>query len=153
MANQPKMKSTFQNKPTAAFILILIGGLIVLIGAALTLATSALLGKLSTGASPFPTNSTNSTIINATASLSSLGSGALSSAAVVTEILGIISLAAGVIMIISSVMLYSTDPKRVRLWSTIALIFSIISLTTLGGFIIGFILGLIGSILGLVHKG
>ncbi|MCL4411602.1 hypothetical protein M1329_01555, partial [Candidatus Marsarchaeota archaeon] len=66
---------------------------------------------------------------------------------------GVLGIVSGIIMILASVMLYNTNVSKVKTWSIIALVFSIISLGAFGGFVIGFILGLIGSILGLTYKG
>ena len=110
-------------KPTAAFALVLIGGILVLIGGLVTLALGAVTSVVS--------------------SIGGLG--------VATD--GALGLIFGVIMIVSALMLNNTDKKKVTMWSVIALIFSLLSLANGGGFVIGFILGLIGSILGLTYKG
>ncbi len=129
-------------KPTAAFVLVLIGGIIVLIGALLSV--GALLVTMSAS--------------NAAASLASAYGGYYNSSAVNGALylgigLALASLVAGVLMIISSIKLNSTNVAVVKKWSIVALVFTLVSLTTLGGFVIGFILGLIGSILGLTYKG
>lgn len=68
-------------------------------------------------------------------------------------VLGIIGLVFGIIIIVGAAMINSGDPSKVRTGSIIVLIFSILSLPLSGGgFIIGFILALVGSILGLVWK-
>ncbi len=108
------------NKPTAAFVLLLIGGIFVLLEG---LALSAI-GAL------------------ATLILSS-GIGAL------TGVVGIIT---GIIMIVSALMVNTTDKSKIKTWSIIGLIVSIVSLLGGGGVIIGFLLGLIGGILGLTYK-
>ncbi len=129
-------------KPTAAFVLVLIGGIIVLIGALLSV--GALLVTMSAS--------------NAAASLASAYGGYYNSSAVNGALylgigLALASLVAGVLMIISSIKLNSTNVAVVKKWSIVALVFTLVSLTTFGGFVIGFILGLIGSILGLTYKG
>ncbi|MEM4637356.1 MAG: hypothetical protein QXE44_07725, partial [Nitrososphaerota archaeon] len=66
---------------------------------------------------------------------------------------GVVGLVFGIIVIIGAVMINSGEPSKVRTGSILVLIFSILSLIVSGGgFIIGFILALIGSILGLVWK-
>jgi len=109
-----------QNKPTAAFALVLIGGIFTLLGGIAV----AILGGIAT--------------------LFLAGIGAT---------LGLIGIISGIIMIVAAVLMNSTDVSKVHIWSIIALIFTIIGLANGGGFIIGFILGLVGSILGLVYKG
>ena len=126
-------------KPTAAFVLVLIGGIIVLIGA--LLAVSGLLVTL-----------------NASNAIASAYGGYYNNSAVNGALylgigLALASLVAGVLMIISSIKLNSTNVAVVKKWSIVALVFTLVSLTTFGGFVIGFILGLIGSILGLTYKG
>ena len=68
-------------------------------------------------------------------------------------ILGIIGIIFGIIMIVGGIMMY-TNPSSHTLWGVIVLLLSIFSFATssLGGFFIGFLLGLIGAILGLVFK-
>lgn len=111
-------------KPSAAFVLTLIGGILVLLySIVLTIVGTALVSLVSR-------------------SMSGYGS-----------IYGIIGILIGLIIIVSAIMLNSTDKTKIRNWSIVALIFSIISLVFGGGFIIGFVLGLIGSILGLTYKG
>ncbi len=109
-----------QNKPTAAFALVLIGGIFTLLGG---IAVAVIGGAL-------------------TFFLAGIGAA-----------LGIIGIIAGILMIVAAVLMNTTDISKVHTWSIIALVFSIIGLANGGGFFIGFILGLVGSILGLVYKG
>ena len=114
-------------KPTAAFILTLIGGVLVLIGSIVFIAAGSLAGSLGV-----PTTTTVTTTL------------------VVSGVLGIVL---GIVLIVASILLNTTDMKKRKLWSIIAIILAIISLVAAGGgFIIGFILALIGGILGLVKK-
>jgi hypothetical protein len=62
----------------------------------------------------------------------------------------LIGLGLSVPVMMGAILMYSKDKSRVMTGSIIVLIFSIISLFIGGGFIIGFILCLVGSILGLV---
>ena len=64
---------------------------------------------------------------------------------------GFIGLASGIMIIIGSLMLYSR-PKEATVWGTIIVAFSVISLVGMGGFFVGFVLGLIGGILALTWK-
>lgn len=113
-------------KPTAAFVLSLIGAIFILINgllvATMFAAGGALVGILLPG----------------------LGA--------MMIILGALAIVFGIIVIIGAIMINSGERNKVRIGSVLVLIFSIISLVTGGGFIIGFILCLIGSILGLVWK-
>ncbi|MCF8885672.1 MAG: hypothetical protein QXK95_01535 [Nitrososphaerota archaeon] len=116
-------------RPTAAYILSLIGGILILIG---SIAVAALAGFLGSMLMLVP-------FIG--------GFGALMIA------FGVVGLVFGIIVIIGAVMINSGEPSKVRTGSILVLIFSILSLIVSGGgFIIGFILALIGSILGLVWK-
>ena len=123
------------NKPTASLVLLIIGGLFVLgFGAA------ELSGGLA--ASHLPSNYTYNGV--------TLNTGILGLAGSVLEALGALGIVCGIVMILSGVMAYTKQPKT---WGIIGLVFSIISLGSLGGLFIGFILGLIGSILAIVFKG
>ncbi len=65
---------------------------------------------------------------------------------------GIVGVVMGIIMVIGGFMMYS-KPTTVKLWGLIVLILSIGSwVTAIGGFGIGFLLGLIGGILGLTFQ-
>ncbi len=63
---------------------------------------------------------------------------------------GLIGLVSGILMIFGASMMNSEDKGRVRSGSILVLVFLLVgAIFTLGGIGIGFILGLIGSILGL----
>lgn len=64
-------------------------------------------------------------------------------------IIGVIS---GIIMIISAVKLNNRRSDR-STWAVIALVFTVLSLLDMGGFGIGFLLGIIGSLIELTRKG
>ncbi|MEM1949161.1 MAG: DUF6114 domain-containing protein [Candidatus Caldarchaeum sp.] len=67
-------------------------------------------------------------------------------------VVGLLGLVFGIIVLVSAVMLYA-NPRQHVVWSILILVFSILSwIGTFGGLIIGFILGLVGGILGLVYK-
>ena len=64
-----------------------------------------------------------------------------------------IGLISGVLMVVGAVAMRSTDRSRVRTGSVLVLIFTLVGLLfTAGGLIVGFILGIAGSIMGLVWK-
>ena len=117
-------------KPTAAFVLSLIGGILILLGGIF----GAIIG-----------------IIGGAAMSIIPGFGWLSGLIIALGILGLIF---GIIVILGAVMINSGERGKVRTGSILVLIFSILSLFVggTGGFIIGFILSLIGSILGLTWK-
>jgi len=66
---------------------------------------------------------------------------------------GAIGLVSGFIMIFGSIMINSGEKSKVKTGSILVLVFTLIgAIFTFGGFAIGFILALIGSILGLTWK-
>jgi hypothetical protein len=114
------------DKPTAAMVLSLIGGIFVIFGGAALAFVGSLIGSL-----------------NVT------GSGSASSTALALGIVGVIM---GLIMVVGGFMMYS-KPTSAKMWGVIVLILSIVSwVTAIGGFFIGFLLGLIGAILALTFK-
>jgi|BEDMetMinimDraft_2_1075160.scaffolds.fasta_scaffold01101_5 hypothetical protein len=113
------------DKPTSAVILTLIAGLLILIFGFITIAIS-----------PFLISYFKLVDLNALA-LYTLGS------------LGIIC---GIVDIIASFMMRNNDEKKVHLAGIIAFIFTLLSAFDGGGFIIGFILGIIGSSNGIIWK-
>lgn len=114
--------ATKGNLPVEAYVLVLIGGILMLLGGAIF----AILGA----------------VVFSFISLAGVGS-----------LIGLIGIISGIIVIFSALMMKSKNVQRVRLWSAIALIFSIVSIANGGGFVIGFILGLVGSVMGLAYKG
>ncbi|MEM4717451.1 MAG: hypothetical protein QXE81_01670 [Desulfurococcaceae archaeon] len=75
---------------------------------------------------------------------------------IVLIVLGTVSIAVGTLLIIASMKINSGEPGRVRTWSIIGIVLSVIVLVVTsffiaqGVFYIGFLLGFIGSILGLI---
>lgn len=66
--------------------------------------------------------------------------------------LGLLGIAWGVIIIIGAVMMNSR-PEQHTMWGVIVLVFSFVSFVgAIGGFFIGFLLALIGGILGITWK-
>ena len=63
-------------------------------------------------------------------------------------IFSIIGICSGILILIGSIMLY-LKPRENTAWGTIILIFSIISLVSMGGFFVGAILGITGGALAL----
>ncbi len=119
------------DKPTAAFVLSLIGGIFVLLGGVFQAFVGAVISGIGN--------------TNGATGVPDIGS--------TVAILGILGLVFGIIMILGGIMMY-TKPASHTMWGVIVLILSLISFATssLGGFFVGFLLGLIGGILGLVFK-
>jgi len=115
-------------KPTAAFVLSLIAAILILVNGLWVAVVFSTIGGIAFMLPGFE----------------SLG-GLFLIIAVVAIILGILTL-------IGAVMMNTTNKDKVRTGSILVLIFSIISLIGGGGFFIGFILCLVGSILGLTWK-
>ncbi|MGC8975665.1 MAG: DUF4064 domain-containing protein [Thermoprotei archaeon] len=121
-------------RPTAAFILTLISGILVLLSVLLLFVAASLLSSTSSEFPeilPYPVGLIGTWI----------------------TIIGVIGLVFSILILVGALMIYSGEPGKVKTGSILVLIFSILSLfTTGGGFFIGFILGLIGGILGLTWK-
>ena len=114
-------------KPTAAFVLSLIGGIFILLGGALIAAIAGIAGGI----------------------FSMVGFGDFGLGLAIVGALGLVF---GLIIIIGGVMMYM-KPQQHVMWGAIVLILAIVSIPfSLAGFIIGFILALVGGILGLVFK-
>jgi Family of unknown function (DUF6114)/zinc-ribbon domain len=118
-------------KPTAALVLCLIGGIFILLGGVF----QAFLGALISGIG------TTTTGTNVTGVGSTIG------------ILGILGIVFGIVVMVAGIMMY-TNPGSHTMWGVIALVLSLVSFATssIGGFVIGFLLTLIGGILGIVFK-
>lgn len=114
-------------KPTAAFVLSLIGGIFILLGGAIVAAIAATFGGF----------------------LSMLGFGDFGLGLAMVGTLGVIF---GLLVIIGGVMMYMRPQQHV-MWGVLVLILAIVSIPfSLVGLLIGFILALIGGILGIVFK-
>lgn len=120
-------------KPTAAFVLSLIGGILILIGGISSAIIGAICGAMISSLEP---------VVPAATFIGGL--------IILSTIVGVIF---GIIVIVGAVMINKATPSSVRNGSILVLVFSILSLIfSNGGFFLGFILGLIGGILGLVWK-
>jgi hypothetical protein len=116
------------DKPTTAFVLSLIGGIFIILGGLVYMVVFSILGGL----------------------FSFIGFGGLGIGLVALGVLGLIW---GILVIVGAIMMNSGNPARVRTGSILVLIFSILSwFGAAGGFFIGFLLGLIGAILGFAWK-
>jgi hypothetical protein len=118
-----------EDKPTAAFALSLVGAIFIIIGGVVTMAVTSFLGGVMTLIPGFE------------------GLGTM------LIVLGLIGLVWGIITLVGAIMINSGEPSKVKTGSILVLIFSILSwFGAYGGLFIGFLLGLIGAILGLTWK-
>jgi hypothetical protein len=69
----------------------------------------------------------------------------------ITGLVGAFGLFSGVLVLISGVML-RTNPSQSSIWGVLILVFSVLSFFGAGGFIVGAVLGIIGSIMALTWK-
>lgn len=121
-------------KPTAAMVLSVIGGLFILVVGAVILWIASLMesfmsGLLVMGGAPAG--------IDPVLWLNIIG--------------GVFGVLFGLIIIVGGVMMFAR-PQSSTLWGVTVLVLSIASFLSTGGFIIGMILGLVGGILGIVFK-
>ncbi len=114
-------------KPTAGFVLGLIGGIFILLNALLIIAAAAILAGMS-GIPGFPSGASD-----------------------IVTIYAAIGLIFALLVLVGSVLLYMRPQQHV-IWGVVVLLFSLFSIIIGGGFIIGLILGLVGGILGIVFK-
>jgi len=66
-------------------------------------------------------------------------------------ILSIAIITCGVIIIAVSVMMYKT-PSQIRIWGVFVVVFSVMSILEMGGFLIGGIIGIIGGLMAILKK-
>lgn len=128
------------NKPTTAFALVLAAGILVLLNSIFELVVGLIIGRgfNPEEVMPFPQG---------------MGALVVQFMKTILIILGAVGMVVGVLLIIAASQINSGVPGKVKTWSTIGIILSVISLLVAGGgFYVGFILGLIGGILGLTWK-
>lgn len=113
-------------KPTAGFVLSLVGGIFWLIQALVLFALASFFESMG----------------------GLVGIGGLGG---IGNTLAIISLIFAILIILGGVLMF-VKPPQAKIWGVLTLVFSVIGFLFLGGFIIGSILGLVGGILGLVWK-
>ena len=109
-------------KPTAAMVLSLIGGIFVLIGGAILAAAGGLL-----------------------ASLAIVGGG-------LVFVFGIVGIVFGILMIVGAIMMYTNPASHTMWGAIVLVLSILSWVFAIGGIFIGFLLGLIGGILALVFK-
>src|SRR5256885_3696365 len=110
-------------KPTAAFVLSLIGGIFILLGAIVVMAIMSAIGSFMV----------------------------IGGSADILVIYGAVGIIFALIVLVGAVMLWMKPQQHVA-WGVVVLLFSLFSIITTGGFFIGLILGLIGGILGIAWK-
>ncbi len=113
-------------KPTAGFVLSLVGGIFWVLQAVVFFALASMMESLGAG-------------------LGFAGMGAVST------LLGGISLLFAVLILLGAAMMYAR-PAQAKIWGIVTLVFAVIGFFFVGGFYIGSILALVGGILGIVWK-
>lgn len=124
--------------PKTASILALVGGIFIVLGGTLFIFVSAFV---------LPNMSLSN--ISVPNGLSSSAIPALVSAAV--GVMGVFGLVTGAIVLASAILLLANVGQR-STWGILILVFSILSFMSLGGFIVGATLGIVGGILTLRWK-
>ncbi len=121
-------KRLLKELPTAAFALVLAGGVLILIGGfvASMISTNVPFTVMMMGAGPYY--------------YSGWGVAA-----------GLIGIICGIMVIVSAAALRTRDANKLTTWAIVALVASSVSVISSGGFIVGFVLALAGSVLGLMH--
>ncbi len=126
----------------AAFLLSLIGGVLILIGSFVILGLGIL------GA--FGMRFVGSMMEHMFGMMDGFGTaGVLSGVLVIT--VSVIGIASGIIVIFGAFSV-KNKPEGRTTWGALILTFSLLSLLSLGGFLVGAILGILGGILALVEK-
>ncbi|MDE1824123.1 MAG: hypothetical protein KGI00_04170 [Candidatus Micrarchaeota archaeon] len=121
--------SKLKERPKVAFILMLSGGLFILLGSISSFLLSTLFRSL---------------ITQMITHMYGYGFYGFSLAA--------IGMLFGIVVVYSAFMVDSLDVEKVRKWSTIGLICSVLSLLDFGGFFLGFVLSFVGSIMAMMAK-
>jgi hypothetical protein len=131
-------QKTASDIPNAAWILALVGGILIVLSGALLLGVGAfVLPHVDYANVAVPTG------------FDAAGIPALVSGMVGT--MGAIGLVSGAIVMVAAVMLLRGTSSW-RAWSALILAFSILSFVGLGGFVLGAVLGMIGGILALRYR-
>jgi len=135
------VKVGVEEKPVAPFILSLIAGIFILLGAIVmsmfTLGATSMTGSVSGMAGMM------------SGMYGGMSMGMMMGFAPALTVLG---LASGVMVLLGSAMLYSR-PSESQLWGAIILAFSVVSiLGGMGGFLVGLVLGVVGGVLALTWK-
>ena len=131
-------------RPVAPFILSLIGGVFILLGAVVM--SMFAFGAINMMGMTGMMDMMGGTM---TGMYGGMGMGMMMGFA---PVLAIVGFASGILVILGSFMLYSR-PAESQLWGAIILAFSLVSiLGGMGGFIVGLVLGVVGGTLALTWK-
>jgi formate/nitrite transporter FocA (FNT family) len=139
-----------QRKHTLPFIFMLIGGLLILLGGVYegslihSVSANAIISNLSVSNPSIAHNATDLKLIK-----NYVNSGTYETLYIVVVAVGIIC---GIMVMLSGIMSYNPKGNRLKMFSIVAIIFSLISIFGSAGFIVGMILGIIGGVLGLMKK-
>ncbi len=133
------MKLEVEGKPVAPFILGLIAGIFIFLGAIVmsmfAFGTASMMGSMGGAMSGMMSNM-----------YAGMSMGMMMGFAPALTVVGI---ASGVMVILGSVMVY-THPSESQLWGAIILAFSVVSIIGgMGGFLVGLVLGVVGGVLAL----
>ena len=130
------------DSPTTAFILSLLGGIFIIIGGFVWMGIGMFFEALGSLGGTGGLSSLTGGLGNLT-SISGSASGAGSP----IETLGGLGVLLGIATIAVAVLMHQS-PQRHQLWGGLVLTFSVISwVTSLGGLVVGFLLGLVGGVL------
>lgn len=122
LTSQPLTPPPALEKPIAAFVLSLIGGIFILLWGLVIAGIGAQVQSVSFG----------------------VVGGAVLAIGAIESLMGLLILVFGVLLYVS--------PEHHTVYGVLVLVCSLVSLIGLGGLIIGFILALIGGILGIAHR-
>ena len=130
-----------EEKPTAALILSLVGGVFILLGGGMMSMIGSYVGQYGFG------------MMGGYGSWGGMMGPGFGMMGLAFGALGFLGLIFGAIVIISAIMLNS-KPEQHSTWGTVIIIFSVLSVfgSAMGGFGIGLVLGLIGGILAITWK-
>ncbi len=132
-------------KPTAAFVLSLIAGIFILINGALLWVLASFIANMPGFLSMIP---------EVAAEIPPEGIAGLALTPIASTILYLLTAVGvvfGILVLVGALMVYH-NPSSKTGWGVIILVFSILSIVIGGGFVIGFILGIIGGALALAWK-
>jgi hypothetical protein len=132
---------TDEEKPTAAFILSLVGGVFILLCGGMMSMIGSYIGQYGWG------------MMGGYGGWGGMMGPGFGMMGFAFGALGVLGLIFGAIVIISAIMLNS-KPEQHSTWGTVIIIFSVLSIfgSAMGGFGIGLVLGLIGGILAITWK-
>jgi hypothetical protein len=136
-------------RPTAAFLLSLVGGIFILLGGGMMSMVGSWMGNYGYGYGMMGSYGG----YGGWGGMMGPGFGMMGGLGYGFGFIGVLGLIFGVIVIISAFMLNS-KPNEHATWGTLIVIFSVLSVfgSAMGGFGIGLILGLIGGILAITWK-